>query len=427
MSLLSVMSGDMQSMIYSHFDDIMQLANLSGTNKALYRMMRNRILWLDVAKRITGYDVVPFTTFNRNFWYMLKLLLCPWMSVSKEIADTLEDLLDFDMAYADHRLFVRTMRNGPYQVFTFPARSRDQWREVPDDGSYPGVIKDVLGTGFNGIYARECKVGQNTHVTLPIHAGARAVFEFHNRAVFGASSLGDSCRNNGIYFLGRDGRVRRHIRLAGMIDSMFACLCAEPCEMWISSDAGINYYGPWDGLPLSVNPWVRMENSIYGIKLGNMDLSSFLQKHHINERTDVDGRTLLHIAVQEAQLDLARTILEARANPNALDITGLSPLAIAAGMYDCDMIRLLVDAGADPNLILDTRDVAKENGGTAFHYVGRYLSELESVHDGRPALKVGPDRYIHNDIWSDNITHDTLVSLGCDPGIGKFFNWRDVE
>ncbi|HUU92443.1 MAG TPA: ankyrin repeat domain-containing protein [Phycisphaerae bacterium] len=58
--------------------------------------------------------------------------------------------------------------------------------------------------------------------------------------------------------------------------------------------------------------------------------------------------TLLHTAVVFNRLDVARLLLEGRADPNAVGIRGRTPLHVAAHLGLPDMARLLADFGANP-------------------------------------------------------------------------------
>lgn len=58
--------------------------------------------------------------------------------------------------------------------------------------------------------------------------------------------------------------------------------------------------------------------------------------------------TPLHTAVMFNRLDVARLLLEGRADPSAAGIRGRTPLHVAAHLGLLDMARLLVDFGANP-------------------------------------------------------------------------------
>jgi ankyrin repeat protein len=64
---------------------------------------------------------------------------------------------------------------------------------------------------------------------------------------------------------------------------------------------------------------------------------------------DADGTTALHRAVQQDDVDLARTLLATGAHVRAANRYGVTPLALAAVNGSTSMVELLLNAGADPN------------------------------------------------------------------------------
>lgn len=71
------------------------------------------------------------------------------------------------------------------------------------------------------------------------------------------------------------------------------------------------------------------------------------------------GRTLLHIAAYNFDIELAQVLLENGATPNSVEHYGHTPLfeALASSNDSTRMVGLLVDFGADPN-ITDARGYA---------------------------------------------------------------------
>jgi ankyrin repeat protein len=66
----------------------------------------------------------------------------------------------------------------------------------------------------------------------------------------------------------------------------------------------------------------------------------------------VDGMTALHWAARYNDLETARALLKARANPKAENRYGVTPLSLACTNGSAAMVTLLLEAGADPNAAL---------------------------------------------------------------------------
>ncbi len=65
-----------------------------------------------------------------------------------------------------------------------------------------------------------------------------------------------------------------------------------------------------------------------------------------------DGTTALHWAARHDDLTTAKSLLTARANPDAQNRYGVTPLSLACTNGNAALVTLLLDAGADPNLTL---------------------------------------------------------------------------
>ena len=65
-----------------------------------------------------------------------------------------------------------------------------------------------------------------------------------------------------------------------------------------------------------------------------------------------DGMTALHWAARYDELNTAKALIAAKADPGAKNRYGVTPLALACINGSAEMIRLLLHAGADPNAAL---------------------------------------------------------------------------
>ena len=87
--------------------------------------------------------------------------------------------------------------------------------------------------------------------------------------------------------------------------------------------------------------------------------------------TPIDGATLLHLAIEYDELEIARWLLEkgadvnARAAVDAEGFGGHTPLfhaVVAMGRRDVEKARLLLDRGADPNALATLRKQLRDMG-----------------------------------------------------------------
>ena len=70
---------------------------------------------------------------------------------------------------------------------------------------------------------------------------------------------------------------------------------------------------------------------------------------NLNEKMDVSGLTLLHVAAGHGDIDFASTIISNGANVNAKSNNGNASLHQAVGASKVEMVRFLVSKGADVN------------------------------------------------------------------------------
>ena len=88
------------------------------------------------------------------------------------------------------------------------------------------------------------------------------------------------------------------------------------------------------------------------VKAGNRTaVSAFLKTPAAKTAVNVpeaDGTTALHWAVRSDDLEIARILVGAGANPNVANRYGLTPLSIAASNANGAMVGLLREAGGTP-------------------------------------------------------------------------------
>lgn len=88
--------------------------------------------------------------------------------------------------------------------------------------------------------------------------------------------------------------------------------------------------------------------------------------YNINSQQTVTGATVLHEATENEHVEIAKILLDNKANPNISDCEGFTPLHIAVKKKNIELINLLVDHGA--HALKDKRDLYPD------HYIMRYYS-----------------------------------------------------
>jgi ankyrin repeat protein len=76
------------------------------------------------------------------------------------------------------------------------------------------------------------------------------------------------------------------------------------------------------------------------------------------DAAEADGTTALHYAVENGDVELARMLLDAGADPAAQNRYGVGPLHIGALNGDAAVVGLLLEHGADPNAALPEGETA---------------------------------------------------------------------
>ena len=107
-------------------------------------------------------------------------------------------------------------------------------------------------------------------------------------------------------------------------------------------------------------------------RTGNVDIVKALLAHgaNVNAKEGARGQTALMWAVAEKHPEVARLLIDQRADVHARSASGFTPLLFAAEQGDLDSARILLDAGADVN------DAAPEDGSAL----------IVATHSGHEAL-----------------------------------------
>jgi ankyrin repeat protein len=134
---------------------------------------------------------------------------------------------------------------------------------------------------------------------------------------------------------------------------------------------------------------------------------------------DAQGRTALAWAAARHDTEAVKLLLDAGADPRALDFEGCSPLFNAVRAMDCEAAQLLLSYGAD----VHQRDVY---GATALHVAcekndcPEMVEVLAAAGLNVNSIDLGGDPPLHYAIWEDRAdTVRTLLDLGADPSIAN--------
>lgn len=99
---------------------------------------------------------------------------------------------------------------------------------------------------------------------------------------------------------------------------------------------------------------VRADQPPFGIAVNFGSILKSLRqwgyKVQLHTKPAIEGRTLLHLAVQQGDIDEARKLLEDCFDPNRPDIRGWTPLHLAASDAQPKMVQLLLESGANVNI-----------------------------------------------------------------------------
>lgn len=87
---------------------------------------------------------------------------------------------------------------------------------------------------------------------------------------------------------------------------------------------------------------------VSAVNTNNVDLARFLLKRNASpDTTDIESRSVLHIAVSRGYSEIVELLLEYGANPNKRDIIQNTPLHLAACVHNLKIVTMLINAKAD--------------------------------------------------------------------------------
>ena len=364
---------DILASVLQQCETIQSLSKMALLNKAFNLQAMHsesgRQAWLSLASRLTGHDAkAHIAASSRDFHARLKLLVCPWLVTPKRLPNVpIEPMMDPDemriaLAGQDTIALWHCSAHASRMEGVFCARPGvDDWKFGSIDDLVPPPIP--ARSTFQSIAApeqlqlsnqRDCR-----HYVQHIHKSVLAIIEM---------PAWDMEQRSGIYFFrnsgGRATKLLRHI-LVGVIPANTSMI-VRPMEMWMLTEETVLYFGPsCDALPLTLAG--RIDRALWYAGVGKAKTAMrFLLRvgADINAHCITGDMTVLHMAVFQNQLAAARTLLDAKADPEARDDQGMTCLMIASSLEYPEMIRTLcADEKSDPN-------ATNHNGEAALHIVG---------------------------------------------------------
>jgi hypothetical protein len=127
------------------------------------------------------------------------------------------------------------------------------------------------------------------------------------------------------------------------------------------------------------------------VKAGNRDavraiLATPAGKSAVNT-PEADGTTPLHWATRADEATIARDLIAAGANANAVNRYGVTPLSLAAGNASAELVDILLKAGADAKTVIkDGETVLMAAARTGNPRAVQMLIEYGAVVDARESL-----------------------------------------
>ena len=349
---------DILTLILQRCETIQILANASVLSKVfnalVMRSASGRQTWLALASSLTGHDAKAHIQIHcDDFHARLKLLVCPWLSIPRKLrlspSDPLLDQDDMCITLADQDSIALWHRaDDEFKAIGVcsarPENRRWKFTAVVEDLTPPRTPARRLFQLIAPPPQLQLSNQHDCHYLFQhIHQSALAIIELPQW---------DMEHRSGIYFFrnsdGKATKLLRHI-MVGAIPSQ-SSMIIRPMEMWLLTEEGVLYFGP-SGKMLSLTVAGRIDRALWyaGAGKARSAMRSLLTvgATDINTPCVTGNMTVLHMATFQSKPNTARTLLEAKGDPEARDDQNMTCVMIAASLESPDMIRVLCEEGGD--------------------------------------------------------------------------------
>ena len=351
---------------------VRHIAMIASVNRELNSIIMHsaygKKIWLEIAGKITGYDAAQFinpaTATHEMFFYHIKLLICPWISLPVtlpfEIPPVEGSNLQMDIAITSrNRLALRIEDDEEPEnitgIYSMPCRPCDssmfniQCTRLPED--YPLPIPEPAPALTNKLaidyFALEVYTAKSTQL-YRVHDGVFAVMEFYETDI----STCDADEFNGIYFFATEApqRMLRHMHPAPFLSHRETDICFLPMEIWLLAHHRIWYFGPNTATTVNLaEEDERVDPALWLTYFGRAgEAVKYIHDHSIGINTTSlsQDKTMMHYAAMGGDVQTIRTLTAAGANINMRDSLKQSPLCTASRWLQADAVEELLRAGA---------------------------------------------------------------------------------
>lgn len=360
---------DIQMLILSRCGNIRTISRLAQTCKALQFFIMHspngHSIWLDMASNLTGYNTNELANaidyHARDFHESLKCIACPWLVVPQPLTVKVEPTIEpenmrITLVNEGRHIALWLKEEDSSTGDRFRAMSIEKSR--PSTGAQSLALDDECGRE-NVVLQRPRAVSDNWFypIAQPVQlqiltssSDSRYFYQKIHRNVFAIIEMAawDMEHRSGIYFFNkRTGRLLRHI-VIGVCPAP-TNMIVRPMEMWMLTEEKVIYFGP-TGDRLHLTAQGRMDWPMWLVGNGRakkaMKTLQRLGITDINAPSITGNMTLLHAATLHDQIDAARELLAAKADPECRDDRDMSCVMLAASVGNFNMIRLLCAEGS---------------------------------------------------------------------------------